>query len=140
MSPPRRRRALFLNAAKADVARLAEDDRRLAQVALQRVRDLELRKVEGVPLTDMALTGDLGDCRKLYFGIGEPPLHRIVYRELGPSGEIEILEIVAVEARDELYAYLLAAARLGRLPEESRPRFNRLHQQIIRGRAGRRRT
>jgi hypothetical protein len=139
LSRPRRRRALFLEAAKEDVARLAEDDRRLARSALQAVRDLERGEVDGLPLADMALTGDLTDCRKLYFGLGSPPSHRIVYRELGPSGDIEILEVVAIEARDELYAYLLSAARLGRLPDESKPRFNRLHQQIVQRRAARRR-
>lgn len=121
------------------MARLAEDDRRLARSALQAVRDLERGEVDGLPLADMALTGDLTDCRKLYFGLGSPPSHRIVYRELGPSGDIEILEVVAIEARDELYAYLLSAARLGRLPDESKPRFNRLHQQIVQRRAARRR-
>jgi hypothetical protein len=127
---------LFLDAAKADVRRLADDDRRLAQLALQRVRDLEVGNVEGMPLNDMAATGDLGDCRKLYFGFGDPPSHRIVYRAR-PQGDLEIVEVVAVEARDELYAYLLAAARLGRLPPESQPRFDRLHQRVIRRRAGR---
>lgn len=87
----------------------------------------------------MASTGDLGDCRKLYFGLGQPPSHRIVYRELGPAGDIEILEIVAIEARDELYAYLLASVRLNRLPAESKPRFNRLHQEIVQRRVARRR-
>lgn len=139
MSSAARRRALFRTEAKADVGRLAEDDPRLARLALQRVRDVEQGNVEGVPLGELALTGDLGDCRKLYFGLGDPPSHRIVYRELGPTGEIEILEIVAIEARDELYAYLLAAARLERLPAESKPRFNRLHQQIVQRRASRRR-
>jgi hypothetical protein len=139
LSRPRPRRALFLEAAKADVARLAEDDPRLAQLAIQAVRGLERREVEGRPLADMALTGDLTDCRKLYFGLGSPSSHRIVYRELGPSGDIEIIEGVAVEARDALYAYLLSAARLGRLPDESKPRFNRLHQQIVQRRASRQR-
>jgi hypothetical protein len=128
-----------VEAAKADVRRLANDDKRLARLALERVRDLERRQVDGAPLNDMAATGDLSDCRKLYFGLGSPPSHRIVYRDLGPKGGIEILEVVAVEARDQLYAYLLSAARLGRLPEESRPRLNRIHQQIVQRRAARRR-
>jgi hypothetical protein len=139
LSRPTRRRALFLDAAKADVRRLAEDDRRLAQLALQRIRDLERREIEGVPLSDMAATGDLSDCRKLYFGLGDAPSHRIVYRDLGQSEGIEIVEVVAVEARAELYAYLLSAARLGRLLPESKPRFSRLHQQIVQRRAARRR-
>lgn len=139
MSSAARRKALFRTEAKSDVGRLAEDDPRLARLALQRVRDLESEEVDGLPLGEMAATGDLGDCRKLYFGLGEPPSHRIVYRELGPTGDIEILEIVAIEARDELYAYLLAAARLERLSVESKPQFNRLHQQIVQRRAARRR-
>jgi hypothetical protein len=140
LSRPRRpRQARFLEAAKADVGRLAEDDPRLAVLALRRVRELENRVIDGVPLEEMAATGDLRDCCKLYFGPGDPPSHRIVYRDFGESGGIEVVEVVAVEARDELYAYLLAASRLGRLPIESKRRFNRLHRQVIQRRASRRR-
>lgn len=140
MSGSRRvRRATFLAAAKADVGRLAEDDPHLATLALRKVRELEGGVVEGVPLQEMAATGDLGDCRKLYFGPGNPPSHRIVYRDLGESGGVEIVEVVAVEAREELYSYLLASSRLGRLPIESKLRFNRVHQQAIQRRAARRR-
>ena len=135
----RRRRVSFLEAARADVARLAQDDSRLATLALRRIQALEAGLVEGVPLQEMAVTGDLGDCRKLYFGFGDPPSHRIVYRDLGSSGGLEIVEIVAVEAREELYAYLLAAHRLGRLPSTSKRRFNRFHQQVMGRRAERRR-
>lgn len=135
----RHRKAAFLAAAKADVGRLAEDDHDLAKLALRTIRRLETGTVEGMPLQDMAATGDLSDCRKLYFGPGDPPSHRIVYRELPGGGDIEILEIVALEAREELYAYLLAASRLGRLPIESKRRFNRLHQAAIKRRAARRR-
>ncbi len=83
----------------------------------------------------MAKTGDLSDCRKLYFGLGNPPSHRIVYRVLDET--IEIIEIVAVEARADMYVYLLAALRLGRLPAETKPQLNRVHQQIIAKRARR---
>lgn len=138
MAPRRVLRATFLAAAKADIGRLAEDDTVLATLALRKVKELERGGADGVPLEEMALTGDLGDCRKLYFGLGRAPSHRIVYRDLGEDQGVEILEVVAVESRAELYAYLLAAARLGRLPIESRPRFNRLHQQVIQGRATRR--
>lgn len=86
----------------------------------------------------MATTGDLTDCRKLYFGRGNPPSHRIVYREAGTDGALEVLEVVAVEERDALYVYLLTANRLGRLPIESKRRFNRLHQQVILRRSSRR--
>ncbi|MEK7422632.1 MAG: hypothetical protein AAB131_02210 [Actinomycetota bacterium] len=83
----------------------------------------------------MGTTGDLTDCRKLYFGLGDPPSHRIVYRDLAG----EIVEIVAVEARAEMYAYLLAAVRLGRLPIEAKPGFNRVHEQVIARRSTKRR-
>lgn len=95
------------------------------------VRDLELGVVDGETLEEMALTGDLSDCRKLYFGFSSPPSHRIVYRELGQDRTVEIVEVVAVEAREHLYAYLLASSRLGRLPWESRRQFSRLHQEVI---------
>jgi hypothetical protein len=137
-SPKPPRQAKFLKAASDDVGRLGEDDPELAVLALRKVRELEARVLEGVPLEAMAVTGDLGDCRKLYFGPGNPPSHRIVYRDLGEDDGIEIVEIVAVEAREQLYAYLLAAKRLGRLPDDTEPRFRRQHQEVIQGRAKRR--
>ena len=142
MNPPRkaapRRKAVFLAAARADVKRLHGDDEALAVLALTKIRELERGSIAGVPLAEMAATGDLTDCRKVYFGPGNPPSHRIVYRDLGPAEGIEILEIVAVEAREELYAYLLAAVRLGRLPVESEPNFTRVHQEQITRRTRRR--
>lgn len=130
-----RRPVQFLKQARADVERLATDDPQLAVLALHRARDLEVGRLEGEPLDDMAKTGDLSDCRKLYFGLGNPPSHRIVYRVLDET--IEIIEIVAVEARADMYVYLLAALRLGRLPAETKPQLNRVHQQIIAKRARR---
>lgn len=132
------RHATFLGAALQDVERLNGDDPRLGELALTRIRQLERREIDGVPLQDMAATGDLSDCRKLYFGFGSPPSHRIVYRDLGENGGIEVVEVVAIEARGELYAYLLAADRLKRLPDESKSRFSRVHQQAIAKRAARR--
>jgi hypothetical protein len=141
MSLPRDRSALFLAAAKADIGRLAEDDPAIARLALRMIRDLEAGTAEGVALTEMAKTGDLGDCRKLYFGTGKPPSHRIVYRTLDADpGQIEILEIIVIESRSDLYVYLLAANRLGRLPEETRPQYNRVHQAALARRAARKRT
>ncbi len=135
-----RRKVSFLAAAKADIGRLHDDDPVLARLALQKVRDLEHGSVTGIPLQEMAKTGDLGDCAKLYFGVGRPPSHRIVYRAVdGNPAHLEILEVVAVESRTDLYAYLLAASRLGRLPVESTKSFNRLHQDVIARRAAKKR-
>ncbi len=135
-----RRSVRFLRAAEADLARLQTDDPQLPILALRTLRDLEQGLIDGEPLHAMAKTGDLGDCRKLYFGPGAPPTHRIVYRHLDDDpAVIEILEIVAIESRADLYAYLLAAQRLGRLPDDTRPELNRVHQRIIRTRTARRR-
>lgn len=134
----RRRTAQFLAAARDDIARLALDDPALARLALRKVRDLEAGLIEGIALHDMARTGDLTDCRKLYFGPGAPPSHRIVYREL--PERVEVVEVVAAEARAERYAYLLAAVRLGRLPHASRDEYHRVHQAVVQRRAALRRT
>ena len=134
-----RRRAVFLSAAKGDVGRLAEEDPAVARLALRTIRDLEVGSIEGRPLQALAKSGDLSDCRKVYFGAGSPPSHRIVYRvDDEDIGTVEILEVVAVEARSELYVYLLAAARLGRLPMETKPEFDRLHHKVIALRAAKR--
>jgi hypothetical protein len=82
----------------------------------------------------MAKFGDLSDCRKVYFGYGGPPTHRIVYRELDEN-TIEIIDVVAIESREDAYVYLLAAERLRRLPEETQQEFTSVHQRIIAKRA-----
>jgi hypothetical protein len=132
-----RRRVVLTEAAKADLKRLQSDNPALPGIALRKLRDLEAGRVEGAPLRKMSATGDLGDCRKLYFGPGDPPSHRIVYRS-GDDGQIEVAEVVAVEARDEMYVYLLASSRLKRLPAETTPRYNRVHQRIVQARSRRR--
>jgi len=132
-----RRKAVFLRAAEQDLVRLGQDDPDLPRLALGKIRDLESGAVEGERLHEMAATGDLSECRKLYFGKGSPPTHRIVYRDLQDGG-VEVLEIIAIEARQDLYAYLLAAVRLGRLPPESDRRYTRVHQEVIKRRSARR--
>ena len=140
MTAIRRRRVTFLRAATADLDRLAEDDPFLVTLALRKIRDLEAGHVDGAPLHALSKSGDLGDCRTLYFGPGAPPSHRIAYRvEDETTPTVEIVEIVAVEARQQLYVYLLAAARLGRLPLKTKPELDRAHQRVVAGREARRR-
>jgi len=79
----------------------------------------------------MAVTGNLSDCRKLYFGGANGRSHRVVYRQLPDHETVEVLEVVVVESRSEMYVYLLASQRMGRLPTESGARFTRLHQATI---------
>jgi hypothetical protein len=120
--------------AREDVRRLTKLDRRLAVVAATALRNISNGTTVGVPLEKMAKFGDLSDCRKVYFGYGSPPTHRIVYRELDEN-TIEIIDVVAIESREDAYVYLLAAERLRRLPEETQQEFTSVHQRIIAKRA-----
>ena len=120
--------------AREDVRRLTKLDRRLAVVAATALRNISNGTTVGVPLEKMAKFGDLSDCRKVYFGYGNPPTHRIVYRELNEK-TIEIIGVVVIESREDAYVYLLAAERLRRLPEETQQEFKSVHQRIIAKRA-----
>jgi hypothetical protein len=120
--------------AREDVRRLTKLDRRLAVVASTALRNIANGTTVGVPLEKMAKFGDLSDCRKVYFGYGNPPTHRIVYRELDEE-TIEIIDVVALESREDAYVYLLAAERLRRLPDETQQEFKSVHQRIIAKRA-----
>ena len=120
--------------AREDVRRLTKLDRRLAVVASTALRNIANGTTAGVPLEKMAKFGDLSDCRKVYFGYGNPPTHRIVYRELDEN-TIEIIDVVAIESREDAYVYLLTAERLRRLPEETHQEFTSVHQRIIAKRA-----
>ena len=120
--------------AREDVRRLTKIDRRLAVVAATALRDISNGTTVGVQLEKMAKFGDLSDCRKVYFGYGSPLTHRIVYRELDEN-TIEIIDVVAIESRDDAYVYLLTAERLRRLPDETQQEFKSVHQRIIAKRA-----
>ena len=135
---PRKRQLRYLAAAKADLERLKGDDPRLADRARAHLKLLEDGRQDGLPLELLPRYGDLSDCRKIYFGVTNEPTHRIVYHQ-SEDGGVEIAEIVAIESRPEGYVYLLAASRLGRLPDESKPRFMDLHQKKIGERSRRQR-
>jgi hypothetical protein len=125
--------------AEADIGRLHQDDPSLSRRALAIVKLLEAGH-DGEPLNDMVKYGDLSDCRKWYFGAeGRPQTtHRLVYQQ-SSAGGLEVLEVIAVEGRPGGYVYLLVADRLGRIPKETEPELNRLHQEKIAERAQRRR-
>lgn len=72
----------------------------------------------GQPLGEHGETGDLSDCRKIYFNRAR---HRIIYR-LAPTEENPArIEVIAVGARASLRVYLEAARRLGRTPGADAP-------------------
>lgn len=76
MSPKSRREVTLLTAAKSDIGRPNDDDPAIAKLALRTIQDLQEGNVTGEPLGDMPKSGDLADCRKLKFGVGDPPSHR----------------------------------------------------------------
>lgn len=116
--PPKRRKLRALPEVVGDIKALPTQ--KLKEIALQRISDVVNGRLSGARLEDMSRTGDLTDCFKLYFDEtgGPDPAYRVVYRELA-EGAVEVVEVVAVEQREELYVYALAALRLGRLPEGS---------------------
>lgn len=120
--------------ARQDLIRLQSIDVALATVAASMLKRLSSGNITGIPLEKMPKFGDLSDCRKVYFGYGNPPSHRIVYREIDKT-HIEVFEIVALESRDDAYVYLLTALRLQRLPQETREEYMSVHQRIIAERA-----
>ena len=124
----------YLPSALADLTRLGNDHPRLLIRARALIGLVASGEFEGELLQLLPMYGDLADCRKVYFGLtSDNATHRIVYRS-GESGHVEVIEVVAVEQRDEGYVYLLAAQRLGRLPDETRRRFDRVHQTVIKRR------
>jgi len=132
------RRVNVWPAAQQDAQRLNDDDPRLGVEIAAIIRLLE-RGADGYDLQSMPKYGDLSDCKKWYFGIpGRPQnTHRLVYQE-NLDGSVEILEVVSIEERSDGYAYLLAANRLDRLPEETQPFFEKVHQEKIAKRSARR--
>jgi hypothetical protein len=125
--------------AQRDLAFLVSETPRVAQLAAGMLRELAAGSVTGDALQDLPFYGDLSGCFKLKFGVGQPPSHRIVYREM-PNQTVEVLEVVVIESRDDAYVYLLAAARLGRLPATSQPKLKRVHQTVIARRSAIRRN
>ncbi len=121
--------------------RIRDDDARLYDRARALLDVVSDGRYEGQPLKDMRSYGDLTDCRKIYLGLpGMRPTHRIVYQKSPTSATVEVIDVVAVEARADGYAYLLAATRLGRLPDETKARAARVHQKMIAERSDRRKT
>ena len=139
MVAPRRRRVEVTELAQRDLAFLASETPKIAQLAARMLRELAAGTMTGDALQDLPFYADLSGCFKLKFGVGQPPPHRIVYRVM-PDQTVEVLEVAVIESRDEAYVYLLAAARLGHLPATSQPKLKRVHQTVIARRSARRKN
>lgn len=72
----------------------------------------------GQPLEDLGVTGNLSDCRKIYFDLdnNDKPRYRLVYRLTPNEIRAVAVEAVAVGERRNLDAYYRAAKNLGRIP------------------------
>lgn len=73
----------------------------------------------GQQLEALVATGDLSDCRKIYFDVdnNQKPRYRLVYRLTPDEVRAVAVEAVAVGERRNLDAYVRAAKNLGRLPD-----------------------
>lgn len=75
----------------------------------------------GKRLDNNAATGDLSDSRSLYVIdlderlVAWPPPYRIVYRLLPSEQNVERVQVIWADERDNLAVYRAAARRLGRL-------------------------
>ena len=95
---------------------VAADLADLGSAALQRealgyMKRLRREPLLGRPLGKQALTGDLSDCRKIFFNGAE---HRIVYRLLPDERKPQEVYVIVVGPRAGLVVYKEAVRRLGR--------------------------
>ena len=88
--------------------------------ALTLLVEVSRGNLTGHKLEKLVATGDLSDCRKIYFDAdnNQKPRYRLVYR-LTPDEICAVaVEAVAVGERRSLDAYVRAAKNLGRLPND----------------------
>ena len=88
----------------------------LQRLALQKIIDVSIGTLVGIPLEDHAAIGDLSDCRKIYFDERDDisPRYRLVYRFLPNEIQAVCVEAITVGERKLLEVYAEAARRLGR--------------------------
>jgi ParE toxin of type II toxin-antitoxin system, parDE len=95
--------------AEEDLRALGSNKLRLEAVKL--IVALKIAPRLGRPLEHNPQTGDLSDCRKLYF---DNARHRIVYRLLPSERKPTTVDVIAVGPREALEVYEAAVERLGR--------------------------
>src|SRR5438093_970385 len=92
-----------------DISDLPTEELRREALAL--IVELETRPFLGKALGKSVMTGDLGDCRKIYFGNDE---YRIVYRLLPYENDPTDIDLIVVGKRKGYDVYEEAVERLGR--------------------------
>jgi hypothetical protein len=95
--------------------------RELMQRALALLVDVSKGSLRGQELETLVATGDLSDCRKIYFDVdnNQKPRYRLVYRLTPNEVRAAAVEAVAVGERRGLDAYVRAAKNLGRPPDSN---------------------
>jgi len=95
-------------------------NRALMERALALLVEVSNGNLTGQPLEELVATGDLSDCRKIYFDAdnNQKPQYRLVYRLTPNEVRAVAVEAVSVGERRNLDAYVRAARNLGRLPGE----------------------
>lgn len=90
--------------------------RKLMVRALALLVEVSKGTLAGQRLDTLVSTGDLSDCRKIYFDLDneQKPRYRLVYRLTPSEVRAVAVEAVAVGERRGLDAYLRAARNLGR--------------------------
>jgi len=92
--------------------------RALMKRALTLLVEISRGNLASHKLEKLVATGDLSDCRKIYFDTdnNQKPRYRLVYR-LTPN-EVRAVAVEGVGERRSLDAYVRAAKNLGRLPND----------------------
>lgn len=103
------------------------------RAVFRQLRRLDRGEIAPTPLQDYTKTGDLSDCGKIVVDVEDGPEYRIVVRDSG--GRYDVVDVLAVEARDDDLAYLLAGLRLGRIVDpvrrsDTQRRVARIRQRL----------
>lgn len=90
-------------------------DRALMERALTLLVEVSKGNLTGQPLEELVATGDLSDCRKIYFDVdnNQKPRYRLVYRLTPNEVRAVAVDAVSVGERRNLDAYVRAARSLG---------------------------
>ena len=102
-----------------DLREIVQRSREVAIEVFRLLKLLDAGRLSPVRLNDYVKTGDLSECGTIVVEVSGHPEHRIVVRDLG-RGRFEVSEVIAIEARAEDLAYLLAGLRLGRIEDPVR--------------------
>lgn len=99
-----------------DLIKSEGGDQSIAETVFGLLAHVAKGELAGLPLDEHDSTGDLSDCRKIYFDLdpNAKPRFRLVYRLLPDEENPTRVQAVSVGYRANLDAYVRAARNLGR--------------------------